>query len=96
MKIDTKLSEKDKCKIYFDAIKKGKLDNSRLQYDNEIVIENDDLLNKVDVGKWLNGTCKKLKKANYSFKVFDYNGKSPYIHIYNIKGLKELPRKERR
>lgn len=33
---------------------------------------------------------KRLRANNYSFVVFDKGGRSPHIHIYNIKGLGEL------
>lgn len=96
MEIDKTLPEKERQAIFFDKINKGEYDISRFQYENEIIIENDNLPNNpIKKGEWVNSVCKKLKNKGYSYSVYDHNGKCPHIHIYNIKGLEKLSKKDR-
>lgn len=56
---------------------------------NEIVIEFDSD-DKQRVESLVKRTIKRLHQANYSYFVFDHQGRSPHIHIPAIYGLEQL------
>jgi hypothetical protein len=55
---------------------------------NEVVIEFD-TDNRTRVNKLVRKVVKKLRYSGYNFAVFDHKGRSPHIHVYNIRGLEE-------
>ena len=63
--------------------------------DNEIVIEFD-TDDKKRVNKLIQKTVKKLFYNKYNFVVYDHGGRSPHIHVYDIKGLDEQNYNSRR
>jgi len=60
--------------------------NLRSQAKDEFIMEYD-LPNKKLSNKLVKITAKRLKAHGYNYMIFDHAGKSPHIHIYNIKGL---------
>lgn len=76
--------------IFWKEAWEGKRKEVRLIENNEIVLENDNL--KGNSEEWISEVKKRLNNK-YSYEVWSHNGKSPHIHIKNIKGLEELENK---
>lgn len=55
---------------------------------NEVVIEYDTY--KESARALVNNTIRFLHGNNYNFAVYDHGGRSPHIHVYDIRGLEEL------
>ena len=60
---------------------------------DEIIIEFDNC-NRKEGLEYAEKTIKKIN-GRYRLEIWDHNGKSPHIHIKNIRGLKELTPKQR-
>lgn len=74
---------KDKRKSYDTIRDQAKL---RTIATDEIVIEFD--CDRLRALKLCKDTVRRLKANNYDYYVFDHNGRSPHIHVYNVPLLK--------
>jgi putative DNA primase/helicase len=63
---------------------------------DEIVIEFDEPITRVEAVESVKTTYDKLCSLGYSVEVYDHNGVSPHLHVKNIKGLDELTHEQRK